>query len=128
MLKFALRKVSLIKLKIMITLRVYDIALRNKKYSNYIDRFTLYVPTPRNKVNEWGYMGIYLGFSFGHEQIIRCCWDECKYGVATMNLGRKVKRESLPQYVQRWVNKMEEAYNKALKEDTKEAWENWYKA
>lgn len=111
-----------------ITLRVYDSAKRNKKYENYIDRYSLYVPTPRNKVTEWGYMGMFLGFSFSDKWITRCCWDECRQGVASMNLGAKVKRDALPKHVQEWVEKMEKAYNKALKEDTEEAWDEWVRA
>lgn len=109
----------------MITLRVYDSAARNKKYTDYIDRYCLYVPTPRNKVAEWGYMGQFLGFSFRHGQIIRCSWGECRDGVATMNLGRKVKRENLPQFVQEWVNRMESIYNYAVENDTHDAWCEW---
>ena len=41
-----------------VTLRVYDTAKRNKKYKNYIDRYCLYVPTPRNKIKDWGFMGM----------------------------------------------------------------------
>ena len=108
-----------------VTLRVYDSAKRNKKYENYIDRYSLYVPTPRNKVKEWGIMGTFLGFSFSDKGITRCCWDECKKGVAFMNLGKKIKRDTLPKHVQEWVENMENTYNKALKEDTEEAWDEW---
>lgn len=45
-----------------VTLRVYDSAKRNKKYKNYIDRYSLYVPTPRNKVKEFGYVGMFWAF------------------------------------------------------------------
>ena len=38
-----------------IALRVYD---SGKKYKNYIDRYCLYVPTPRNKIKDWGFMGM----------------------------------------------------------------------
>ena len=112
----------------MITLRVYDSAANNKKFTDYVDRYALYVPTPRNKRHLWGYMGSFLGFSFSKDNITRCCWGECKYGVKTMNLGKKVKRESLPPHVQKWVNRMEAAYNRALEEDTREAWLEWYTA
>ena len=111
----------------MVTLRVYDSAARNKRFVNYIDRYSLYVPTPRNKIGEWGYMGMFLGFSFGEGTITRFCWDWCQYGVGSMNLGRKVKRNTLPLHVQKWIDKMEEVYNRALKEDTEEAWNDWDK-
>ena len=111
----------------MVTLRVYDSAATNKEFTDSVDRFSLYVPTPRNKVREWGIMGMFLGFSFGKETITRCCWDECRNGVAAMNLGRKVKRDTLPLHVQKWVDKMEKFYNRALKENTIEAWEDWYR-
>ena len=106
----------------MVTLRVYDSASIRKEYADYIDRYSLYVPTPRNKIKEWGIMGIFLGFSFTEKGITKCSWDECRHGVGTMNLGKKVKRESLPQHVQQWIDTMEEKYNRALKEDSKEAW------
>ena len=111
----------------MVTLRVYDSASLKKEYETYVDRYSLYVPTPRNKVKEWwGIMGMFLGFSFNDKQIIRCCWDECKYGVKTMKLGKKIKRDQLPKHVQEWINEEERAYNKALKENTLEAWEEWF--
>ena len=111
-----------------VTLRVYDAAKRKKMYENCIDRYSLYVPTPRNKVKEWGIMGMFLGFSFSDKGIIRCCWGECKHGVKTMNLGKKIKRDSLPKHVQKWIDTMEEKYNRAVKEDTEEAWEQWNRA
>jgi len=109
-----------------VTLRVYDAAKRSKEFENSVDRYSLYVPTPRNKVKEWGFMGTFLGFSFGDKGITRCCWDECRNGVSSMNLGKKIKRESLPKHVQEWVDHMESTYNKALNEGTEEAWEKWY--
>ena len=112
----------------MITLRVYDSASVRKEYATYVDRYSLYVPTPRNKVREWGVMGVFLGFNFDDKGITRYCWDECKHGVKTMSLGRKIKRESLPQHVQKWIDTMEEKYNRALKEDTAEAWTEWDRA
>jgi hypothetical protein len=45
-----------------------------------------------------------------------------------MSLGKKIKRESLPQHVQQWIDTLQEKYNRALKEDTLEAWEEWHKA
>lgn len=107
-----------------ITLRVYD---SGKKYKDFADRYALYVPTPRNKVREWGFMGMYLGFNFNEEgkTIHRECWGDCKNGIKTMSMGKKIKRDTLPLFVQEWVNGMEEAYNKALTEDTEEAWEAW---
>lgn len=109
----------------MVTLRVYDSASLKKEYATYNDRYVLYVPTPRNKVKEWGIMGMYLGFSFTDKQIIRCCWEECNDGVKSMNFGRKVKRESLPNHVRTWVESMEKVYNNALEKDTNEAWDEW---
>jgi hypothetical protein len=112
----------------MVTLRVYDAAKRNKKYEDYIDRYCLYVPIPRNRVKEFGYVGTFLGFSFSDERIIKCYWDECEYGVAFMNLGTKIKRESLPKHVQKWIDTLEKKWNRALKEDTEEAWNEWNRA
>ena len=111
-----------------VTFRVYDAGKCNKKYENCIDRYSLYVPTPRNKVKSWGIMGMFLGFSFSDKGITRCCWCNCECGVKTMNLGKKIKRESLPKHVQEWIDTMEEKYNRALKEDTKEAWNEWNRA
>ena len=106
----------------MVTLRVYDSASIRKEYADYIDRYSLYVPTPKNKIKEWGIMGIFLGFSFSDKTITKCSWDECRHGVGTMRLGKKVKRESLPQHVRQWIDTMEEKYNRVLKEDSEEAW------
>lgn len=107
-----------------VTLRVYD---AGKRYEHYVDRYSLYYPTPRNKVAEWGYMGMYLGFSFSNDgRITKCCHSECKRGVGIDFFGgKKVKRETLPTHVQEWINKLEKAYNKALKENTEEAWEEF---
>lgn len=112
----------------MVTLRVYDSASVRKECATYVDRYSLYVPTPRNKIKEWGIRGLYLGFSFSDKGITRCCWGECTYGIQTMSLGKKIKRESLPKHVQQWIDTMEEKYNRALKEDTAEAWSEWEKA
>lgn len=71
-------------------------------------------------------MGIFFGFSFTEKGITKCSWVECSHGVGTMNLGKKIKRESLPQHVQQWINTMEEKYNRALKEDSEEAWVEWF--
>ncbi len=111
----------------MVTLRVYDSASIRKEYATYVDRYSLYVPTPRNKVKEWGIMGVFLGFNFDEKGITRYCWGECRHGVGTMNLGRKVKRDALPKHMQEWVDKMEKFYNRALKENTIKAWEDWYR-
>lgn len=112
----------------MVTLRVYDSASVRKEYATYVDRYSLYVPTPRNKVREWGIMGVFLGFNFDEKGITRYCWCDCRHGVKTMSLGRKIKRESLPKHVQQWIDTMEEKYNRALKEDTAEAWVEWDRA
>ena len=70
--------------------RVYDAALTNKNLEHSPDRYTLYVPHPRNKRKEYGNLyGMYLGFSFNEKYIIKCNWDECKYGVKYYNFGRK---------------------------------------
>ena len=106
----------------MVTLRVYD---AGAKWG--VDRYTLYVPTPRNLVPIWGYQGMGLGFSWGKETITRCCWFEVQYGVMYYNLGKKLRRNELPAHVQKWVKKMEDTYNKALTLDTDEAWEEWDK-
>ena len=106
----------------MVTLRMYD---SNKSVA---DRYCRYVPTPRNKVREWGFMGMYLPFSFNESGIIGYSWGECKNGVKSANLGKKIKRETLPTHVQEWVNGLELKYNRALTEDTDDAWEEWCKA
>ena len=105
----------------MVTLRVYDSKV------DVADRYCLYVPTPRNKVKEWGVMGIYLPFNFNidNKTITRFAWGECVNGVASMNLGHKMKIDTLPKFVREWVKKNEETYNHALKENTDEAWLDW---
>ena len=104
-----------------ITLRVYD-----SKFKGYVDRYSLYIPTPRNLKAEWGYDGIGIGFSWSqvHDSLIRCDHFECPH-FSQMNLGRKVKRETLPAFVQKWINKMEKLYNDALNLDTDAAWKKW---
>ena len=104
----------------MIHLRVYD---AGDKWG--VDRYTLYVPTPRNQILDCGYMGMGLGFSFSDTTITRCCWSEFVHGVTYAHLGKKVKIETLPTHVQEWVKKMEDTYNKALSLNTDEAWEEW---
>lgn len=112
-----------------VTFRVYDAALTNKKFEHVPDRFSLYVPYPRDKRKEYGNLyGIYLGFSFNEKFIIKCCWDECKYGVKYYNLGRKISRETLPLHVQKWVSKLEKTYNDYLKCSSAENWEKWLNA
>lgn len=106
-----------------VTLRVYD---AGKKYENYPDRYSLYTPTPRNKVKDWGYMGIFQGFNFSVNSITKCTHDECKYGIGLdCFLGKRIKRDTLPIHVQQWIDKQEQLYNKAIKEDTQQAWDNY---
>lgn len=105
----------------MVTLRVYDSKV------DVADRYCLYVPTPRNKVKEWGNMGIYLPFNFNidNKTITRYAWGECVNGVASMNLGHKKKIDTLPKFVREWIKKNETLYNRALTEDTLTAWNDW---
>lgn len=106
-----------------VTLRVYD---AGEKYAHCADRYSLYYPTPRNKVKDWGYKGIYLGFGFSENEICEYSHGECKIGVGVDFFGgKKIKRQTLPTHVQKWIDNMEKAYNKAIKTDTEEGWEEF---
>ena len=113
----------------MITLRVYDAACVRKKYAEYADRYTLYIPTPKKFIRKWGYFGVGIGFNFGDDgRLIRFSSFEVDKPIACMSMGKKLKRESLPKHVQDWINNLEILYNKALKEDTDEAWDAFNQA
>lgn len=104
-----------------VTLRVYD---GGKNFT--VDRYTLYYPTPRNKQKSWGYAGMGLGFSFNDSQIVKCCHNECGIGIGIDYFpGKKIKRETLPLHIQKWIKKEEDAYNKAIRLDTQEAWDEF---
>lgn len=104
-----------------VTLRVYK---AGKKYDGYVDQFSLYYPTPRNKVKDWGYMGQFLGFSFSQDTITKCTHDECKLGLGIDTfLGKKQKIEDLPQHVQEWIKEEEKAYNTAIDLDSIDGWD-----
>lgn len=95
----------------MVTLRVYD---GGKRY-DASDRYTLYYPTPRNKVAEMGCKGMYVGFNFTKEDIIQYCHGECKFGVGIDFFGgKKIKRETLPMHVQEWINRVEKEFNEIV--------------
>ena len=123
-------------------LRVYDAARGSRdrhKFENYPDRYALYFPHPKKWIKDdlesYGehITGDYLNFSFseGGKTITRCCWDEwnLRNGLCD-NLGKKVKIESLPEPVQKWINGYEIAYNDLIKnpedEDAIERWESYF--
>ena len=92
-----------------VTLRVYK---AGKKYDGCVDQYSLYYPTPQNKVNDWGYKGVYLGFSFSQDGIIKCTHEELSAGSKVdACLGKKVKIESLPQHVQDWITEEQKSFN-----------------
>ena len=106
-----------------LSLSVYDGGSKLGK-----NRYTLYVPTPASKIVLWGFKGLGLGFSWKNNEIIRCDWFECRNGLNEYNLGRKVDKSNLPNYIRLWVEKMERLYNRAITLNTSSAWDEWYKA
>lgn len=123
-------------------LRVYDSARGSKdrhQYENYPDRYSLYFPHPKKwqkeNYEEFGehITGDYLSFSFSNDgkTITRCVWDEWngRNGLCD-NLGKKVKIETLPLPVQKWIRGYEVVYNNIIKnpEDLNfiKAWENYF--
>lgn len=122
--------------------RVYDGARGKKErhqYENYVDRFALYFPHPK-KWQEETYKkhgeritGDYLCFSFSEDgkSITRCCWDEwnLRHGHCD-TLGKKVKIETLPEPVQKWIAGYEKRWNDLITheddEKVKKAWENYF--
>ena len=122
--------------------RVYDGARGRKErhqYENYPDRYALYFPLPK-KEQEDGYKnlgvhitGHYLSFSFSTDgkNITRCCWDEWNLRNGRCdNLGKKVKIETLPEPVQKWIRGYEVVWNNILKDEDNEeyqkAWEDYF--
>lgn len=122
--------------------RVYDGARGRKErhqYENYPDRYSLYFPYPKKwqeeMYKEYGehISGDFLCFSFSEngETINRCNWDEwnLRNGLCD-SLGKKVKIETLPEPVQKWIRGYEVVWNNILKDEDNEeyqkAWEDYF--
>ena len=100
--------------------KVYD---AGKRFEGYVDRYCIYYPYPKKDNKGRRAKGFTLDFSFSEHGITVCCHSEVEIGSSLREaLGKRVKNEDLPQHVQKWVQKHEEAYNKALKLDTETAW------
>lgn len=82
------------------TLRVYD-----SKKEGFVDRYSLYYPTPKAKQKDWLTKGATLDFSFSEDQIITCCHTEIGLEVPISVLGKRVKIDTLPKHVQDWIAK-----------------------
>lgn len=110
-------------------LRVYDSG------KDLVDRYSLYFPYPKKRVidyyHEYGVYitGDYLLFSFSDdgESINRCGWDswDLKYGYCS-KLGKKVKTETLPKPVQKWIEGYEKLWNNLLKHPQSRKVENQF--
>lgn len=118
------------KRKHKLTLRVYDGAARNKQCAEWHDRYVLYFPYPKEWV-ENGHVADFLAFSFNedalYKRITRCYWDEWyrKDGYAD-RLGKKVKIDTLPQHVQKWIAGFEKAWNDYVNDpDNKRVYKRW---
>ena len=124
------------------TLRVYDGARGSKErrqYEGYIDRYSLYFPYPNRWKTEtykkYGehISGEFLGFSFSKNgsNINRCCWNQWNLRDGNCGgLGKKVKINTLPEPVQKWIHGYEIAWNNLINnpedEDVIKAWEDYF--
>lgn len=106
--------------------RIYD---SGKKYESYPDRYAILYMIPKEYRNN-GLKGIYLGCRPTEDGMIRCTWEEVKtsdrIGV-TVNLGKRIPIEHLPAGFRHIVRKMDRVYNRALNENTEQAWAEWYR-
>lgn len=113
------------------TLRVYDAAGLKKEYAGYQDRYSLYFPYP-DKWVENGHVGDFLAFNFTEDEtrphITRLYWDEWHRRNGYVRLGKKVKIETLPEYVQKWIKGFEKVWNDYINnedpfdEEIRQAW------
>ena len=95
---------------------------------DFIDGYTLYFPYNKKLREQTKCAGYGIGCSQGmYGNVIRCDGFDVESFV-TVNLGRKVKLETMSEEFQRWAKHMEEAWNNALKFDDKEHWDIWNKA
>ena len=103
--------------------RVYDSG------KNAADRYTLYFPYPKKLREHEGrtIMGCFQPFNFVEGQLTLYAWDydDRSLGYNIPRNEKKVKIETLPQFVQNYIVKMERIWNDALKYDDKEHWDAW---
>lgn len=113
--------------------RVYDSKV------DTIDRYALYFPLTKKEKEDYYRLfhqhitGNYLCFSFNEEKevINRCNWDEwnLRDGYCD-NLGKKVKIDTLPKFLQEWINGYEKVYNDTIKypesEEVNQRWMNYF--
>ncbi len=122
--------------------RVYDGAMgkvERHQYKGYVDRYSLYFPCPKKwqkeeyKKSGKVITGHYLGFSFSEdgEYINRCIWDEWDLSHGRCdNLGKKVKIETLPKPVQKWIRGYEKRWNDLIAHENdkkvQKAWDTYF--
>lgn len=103
--------------------RVYDSG------KDFVDRYTLYFPYSKKLREHDGrtIMGCFLSFNFREGQLTFYAWDydDRSLGYNIPRNEKKVKIETLPQFVQNYIVKMERIWNDALKYDDKKHWDAW---
>lgn len=118
------------------TIRVYD---SGKKFMGHPDRYVLYFPYPKEWIRDnkyaispvgYEHVGDFFAFSFGDKTIQRCYWGEwCRKDGYASNLGKRVKIDTLPKHVQKWIRGYQKVWtdyiNHPDEEWSRKAWEKY---
>lgn len=103
-------------------LRVYDAG------ANFADRYTLYFPYPKWLREHDKVKAYELDFNFSHGWLHYMFGYEVPLG-GCLRHGKRIKPETLPQYVREWIATRQKAWDilceQGNKENAEELWDAW---
>lgn len=95
---------------------------QRRKHQDAADSWSIYCPYPKKYRAATGIKGVLLGCKPTEDGIVRCCWMEDEIG-KNIYLGKRIDVASTPKAFQAIFKHIAKVFNKACKEDTKEAWQ-----
>ena len=104
--------------------RVYDYGKKEEGA-----RYTMYFPFPKSMQVVEGMKAIGFGFNFNtnyRNYTQRYESLEFKNGLYGVNIGKPVKRETLPQFIQDKINVLEKVFNNAVKYNDTTHWKIFF--
>ena len=104
-----------------------------KEFKNCPDSMTIYFPIPKRLQKREQSKGC---FCAGHINSMGgfngMYWDSVNQGMIIngnqLYLGKRIKRETLPEKVQNHINELEKIWNNAVTKDDESSWDKWNKS
>lgn len=95
---------------------------QRRKHRDAADSWSIYCPYSMKYRAATGIKGVFLGCKPTEEGMVRCCWMEDEIG-KNIYLGKRIAVSSTSKAFQAIFKHIGKVFNKACKEDTKEAWQ-----